>query len=65
MGIREKVMRYYTLIDQEVRFEGRRGIIVGVSGKWIEVQLYGDTDTLWTTIDAVTFMRCYILYAQL
>ena len=48
------------MIGKEVRFEGRKGIIVAVSGKWIEIQLYGDRGTVWATLDDITFLRAYV-----
>jgi len=44
------------MIGKEVRFEGRIGVIVAVSGKWIEIQLYGDINTVWATINDITFI---------
>lgn len=51
------------LIGQVVRYSGRLGVIVGVSGNWIEVKLNGDVETVWTRLNELTFVHCYV-YAR-
>lgn len=51
------------LIGEEVRIDGRLGIIIGVSGNWLEIQLYGGKDTVWAELHEITFVRYYV-YAK-